>query len=69
MNVVAGERYRNVPDEVIRYVSGRFGKPTVAVDPDVLDKIQSSPPRAHSRRRAADAGPGRAAPPPPRWYR
>jgi oxaloacetate decarboxylase alpha subunit len=32
-----------VPDEVIRYVSGRFGKPTVPVDPDVLDKILSSP--------------------------
>jgi oxaloacetate decarboxylase alpha subunit len=43
MNVTAAERYGTVPDEVIRYVSGRFGKPTVPVDPDVLDKILSSP--------------------------
>jgi oxaloacetate decarboxylase alpha subunit len=43
MNVMAGERYRNVPDEVVRYVSGRFGRPTVPVDPAVLDRIQSSP--------------------------
>lgn len=43
MNVIAGERYRNVPDEVVRYVSGRFGKPTVPVDPNVLDRVLSSP--------------------------
>jgi oxaloacetate decarboxylase alpha subunit len=43
MNVVAGERYSNVPDEVIRYVGGKFGKPTVAVEPNVLDKIMSRP--------------------------
>ena len=43
MNVIAGERYRNVPDEVIRYVRGRFGKPTAPVDPNVLDKVLASP--------------------------
>jgi oxaloacetate decarboxylase alpha subunit len=43
MNVVAGKRYGNVPDEVIRYVGGKFGKPTVAVAPNVLDKIMSLP--------------------------
>jgi oxaloacetate decarboxylase alpha subunit len=43
MNVIAGERYSNVPDEVIRYVGGKFGKPTVAVEPNVLDKIMSLP--------------------------
>jgi len=41
--VIAGERYSNVPDEVIRYVGGKFGKPTVAVEPNVLDKIMSLP--------------------------
>jgi oxaloacetate decarboxylase alpha subunit len=43
MNVVAGERYSNVPDEVIRYVGRKFGKPTVTVEPNVLDKIMSRP--------------------------
>jgi oxaloacetate decarboxylase (Na+ extruding) subunit alpha len=43
MNVIAGERYSNLPDEVIRYVGGKFGKPTVAVEPNVLDKIMSLP--------------------------
>jgi oxaloacetate decarboxylase (Na+ extruding) subunit alpha len=43
MNVVGGERYANVPDEVIRYVAGKFGKPTVAVDGNVYDKVTSSP--------------------------
>jgi oxaloacetate decarboxylase (Na+ extruding) subunit alpha len=42
MNVVAGERYANVPDEVIRYVAGKFGKPTAPVDADVFDRIMSS---------------------------
>jgi oxaloacetate decarboxylase alpha subunit len=43
MNVVAGERYSNVPDEVIRYVIGKFGKPTVPVEANVLDKITLLP--------------------------
>ena len=43
MNVVGGERYANVPDEVIRYMGGKFGKPTVAVDGNVRDKVMSSP--------------------------
>jgi oxaloacetate decarboxylase alpha subunit len=32
-----------VPDQVIRYVIGRFGHPTGALDPDVKDKILSRP--------------------------
>jgi oxaloacetate decarboxylase (Na+ extruding) subunit alpha len=43
MNVISGERYKTVPDEVIRYVGGKFGKPTVAVDANVLDKIMALP--------------------------
>jgi oxaloacetate decarboxylase (Na+ extruding) subunit alpha len=42
-NVVSGERYANVPDQVIRYVIGRFGRPTGPVDPNVKDKILSRP--------------------------
>ncbi|MFA9431159.1 biotin carboxyl carrier protein [Egicoccus sp. AB-alg2] len=38
-NVIDGERYRNVSDQVIRYVLGSFGRPTVPVDPDVRDRI------------------------------
>lgn len=43
MNVTGKARYAVVPDEVIRYVIGRFGKPTVPVDPNVLDRIMALP--------------------------
>jgi oxaloacetate decarboxylase alpha subunit len=43
MNVMANERYSNVPDEVIRYVGGKFGRPTAPVDANVLDKIMALP--------------------------
>jgi oxaloacetate decarboxylase alpha subunit len=42
-NVIGPERYANVPDQVIRYVLGRFGRPTAPVDPNVLDRIMSLP--------------------------
>ena len=32
-----------VPDEIIRYVLGRFGRPTAPVDPAVLDRVLSTP--------------------------
>jgi oxaloacetate decarboxylase alpha subunit len=53
-NVIGSERYGNVPDQVIRYVLGSFGRPTAPVDPGVRDRILS-------RRRAAEL---RAEPPP-----
>jgi oxaloacetate decarboxylase alpha subunit len=43
INVMARERYSNVPDEVIRYVGGKFGRPTAPVNPNVLDKILALP--------------------------
>jgi oxaloacetate decarboxylase alpha subunit len=43
MNVTGKERYRIVPDEVIRYVLGRFGKPNLPVNPNVMDRIDSLP--------------------------
>lgn len=43
MNVLASERYANVPDEVIRYVIGRFGTPPAPMDPDVRDRIEQLP--------------------------
>jgi len=39
LNVITGERYKVVPDEVKRYVLGHYGKPPAQIDPDVLDRI------------------------------
>jgi oxaloacetate decarboxylase alpha subunit len=38
-NIVHGERYRVVPDEVKKYALGYYGKLPAAVNPDVLDRI------------------------------
>ncbi|MGH9291323.1 MAG: biotin carboxyl carrier protein [Acidimicrobiales bacterium] len=54
-NVLGGERYENVPDELIRYLLGRFGRPTAPVAEEVSDRILS---RARARELAAE-------PPPP----
>lgn len=43
MNVLATERYANVPDEVIRYTLGLFGSPPQPVDPDVRERILARP--------------------------
>jgi oxaloacetate decarboxylase (Na+ extruding) subunit alpha len=42
-NVLGSERYAVVPDQVIRYVLGSFGKPTAPVEPAVLDRILDRP--------------------------
>jgi oxaloacetate decarboxylase alpha subunit len=42
-NIIGAERYGNVSDQVIRYVLGKFGRPTVPVDADVKDHILSRP--------------------------
>ncbi len=42
-NVIGSERYGNIPDQVIRYVLGRFGRPTAPVNQNVLDRIHSLP--------------------------
>ena len=39
LNVVHGERYRIVPNEVKKYVLGYYGKLLAPVDPEVLDRI------------------------------
>ncbi len=43
MNVTGKERYAVVPDEVIRYALGRFGKPNVPIAPEVMSRIESLP--------------------------
>jgi oxaloacetate decarboxylase alpha subunit len=42
LNVTCGERYSMVPDEVVYFLMGRYGKPEGRVDADVQDKIMSS---------------------------
>jgi oxaloacetate decarboxylase alpha subunit len=39
LNVVQGERYKTVPDEVKKYALGYYGKLLAPVEPDVLDRI------------------------------
>ncbi len=47
LNIVSGDRYSVVSDEVIVYLMGKFGEPPAPVDEDVRDKVLSS---AHGRR-------------------
>jgi oxaloacetate decarboxylase (Na+ extruding) subunit alpha len=54
-NVIGPQRYATLSDQVIRYLLGSFGRPTMPVAPDVADRILGSP-------RAAQL---RAEPPPP----
>jgi len=43
MNVTSGRRYTNVPDEVIRYALGLFGKPSVPLAPEIEERILGLP--------------------------
>jgi oxaloacetate decarboxylase alpha subunit len=43
MNVTGAERYAVIPDEVIRYALGRFGRPNTPIDPEVMDRIDAMP--------------------------
>lgn len=43
LNVVLGERYTVVPDEVIQYALGHYGPLMQPVEPDVLDKVMAAP--------------------------
>jgi oxaloacetate decarboxylase alpha subunit len=38
-NIMSGERYGRVPDEVKQYALGYFGKANAPLDPDVMDRI------------------------------
>jgi pyruvate/oxaloacetate carboxyltransferase len=42
-NVVSGERYKQIPDEVIKYVLGYYGEPVVPIDTNVMDRVLSLP--------------------------
>lgn len=43
LNIVTGERYRIVPDEVIQYAAKHYGEPVAPIDANVLDRILASP--------------------------
>ena len=43
MNVMDGERYRTIPDDVIVYFLEHFGAPPAPPDPDVADRVLSLP--------------------------
>lgn len=42
LNIVSGERYSVVTDEVIAYAAGFYGEMVAPIDPNVLDKIMAS---------------------------
>ncbi|NHM28756.1 pyruvate carboxylase subunit B [Desulfofundulus sp. TPOSR] len=39
LNVIEGERYRTVPDEIRKYALGYYGELAAPIDPNVLDRI------------------------------
>ncbi|MCL6557555.1 MAG: sodium-extruding oxaloacetate decarboxylase subunit alpha [Firmicutes bacterium] len=39
LNVLMGERYKLIPEEVRRYVQGYYGRPPAPVDPEVQKKV------------------------------
>ena len=44
MNLMTpGERYKYAPDEIITYVLGHYGQPVAPIDPNVKDRILSTP--------------------------
>jgi len=43
LNVTGKERYATIPDEIIRYALGKFGRPNVPIAPEVMDRIVSLP--------------------------
>jgi oxaloacetate decarboxylase (Na+ extruding) subunit alpha len=43
LNIVTGKRYGTIPDEVIQYAAGYYGKTVAPVDANVLDQIMNAP--------------------------
>jgi pyruvate/oxaloacetate carboxyltransferase len=42
-NVVSGERYKKITDEIIKYALEYYGKPAVPIDQNIMDKIMALP--------------------------
>jgi len=47
LNLVSGERYSVIPDEVIEYAAGYYGQTVAPIEPNVLDRIMASPRASH----------------------
>jgi oxaloacetate decarboxylase (Na+ extruding) subunit alpha len=43
LNVTTGERYSQIPDEVVKYVLGQYGPPPGELDPALAAKVLASP--------------------------
>lgn len=43
LNLIQGERYKTITDEVIKFALGHFGKQASSVDPDLMDRITALP--------------------------
>ena len=43
LNVTGKDRYSAVPDEIIRYALGKFGRPNIPIAPEVMDRIEALP--------------------------
>lgn len=43
MNVTGKERWGVIPDEIIRFAIGKFGRPNAPVDQEVMDRIMANP--------------------------
>lgn len=55
LNVTGAERYGVIPDEVIRYAVGRFGRPNIPIAPAVMARIESLPRTAELKAESAMA--------------
>jgi oxaloacetate decarboxylase alpha subunit len=42
LNLVTGDRYSTVPDEIVQYALGYYGPPAAPIAPNVLDRIMTS---------------------------
>ena len=56
LNVTGKERYGIIPDEIIRYALGKFGRPNIPIAADVMNRIEALP-RARELREEAGMPP------------
>ena len=43
MNIISGKRWSVVPDEVIKYALGHYGKPVAPIEAQVMERIAAAP--------------------------
>ena len=43
LNIITGKRYSVIPDEVIQYAVGHYGKPVAPIEPNAMDRIAAAP--------------------------